>query len=94
MIGQGERRTRFLVAYGYAVVAALVVLSQALGGPVGGSSPGRWLYGFAVAAVFSLVPAWLARHLPGPLWLTPVVLGLGIGAALFPALAFIVAALR
>ncbi len=94
MIGHGESRTRFFVAYGYSVAAALVVLSQALIELVRGEGAKEWLVGFAAAMLVSLFPAWLARHLPGPIWLTPVVLGIGAGLAMFPALGFIFSALR
>jgi hypothetical protein len=94
MIGQGESRTRFFVAYGYSVVAALLVLSQALIELVRGEGATQWLIGIAAAVLLSLVPGSLARHVPGPIWLTPVVLGIGAGLVMFPALGFIASALR
>ena len=94
MIGHGENRTRFFVAYGYSVVAALAVLSQALIELVRVDGAKEWLIGLAAAMLVSVVPGWLARHLPGPIWLTPVVLGIGAGLAMFPALGFIFSALR
>jgi len=39
----GENRTRFFVAYGYSVVAALAVLSQALIELVRGDGAKEWL---------------------------------------------------
>ena len=94
MIGHGDSRTRFFVAYGYSVVAAIAVLSQAFIELVRGYGPKEWLVGLAAALLVSLVPAWLARYLPGPIWLTPVVLGIGAGLAMFPAIGFILSALR
>ena len=93
MIGHGESRTRFFVAYGYSAAVAFLVLSQALIDLVRGHSAVDWLLGLGVALLVSLVPAWLARYLPGPIWFTPVLLGIGTGLGMFPALGSIVSAM-
>ncbi len=90
MTGHGDSRVRFFVAYGYSLSSALLVLGtsflafnftwgeMALAGPVG----------FVIALIASLVPAFLARFLPGPIWLTPVALGLGAGLLMYPLVGF------
>jgi hypothetical protein len=93
MIGQGDSRTRFFVCYGYCVAAALIVLSHSLLEQVRGEGAEQWLVPIAAALVVALVPSWVARYLPGPIWLTPVVIGIGAGVAMFPALAFTFVAL-